>query len=340
MKINSVVTPALIVINVLVFVLMIAAGVSFFEPTPQQALEWGACSSITVILKGEWWRLITCMFVHFGFLHLLMNMYLLFDMGSRLELILGKFRFAVAYFVTGVFGGLISQAWHIQDNIVGAGASGAVFGIIGVFFALITTNLFNSDIQEAYFKRIGILIVVNLAYGMQPGIDMAAHVGGLISGIVLGYIYYLALIDHRFKKHFRKWTYPVVILIAALASQGILKNLQKTDTIHFYEFVNNIQAMEETQRQYEAEFPSHQQEVLIFIETKIIPLWESVIASIDKVNSLHLSEENQKMREYLVKWLILHNRKYHLIAEEIRDGINHCHAEIKQIDEQLAQLAP
>ena len=147
------ITILLIGLNILVFALMTGSGVSLLSPTTEQILAWGGCNSAT-ILNGESWRLLTAMFVHFGILHLLMNVYALYNIGSFLEPIIGKARFAAAYLATGIFGGLLSQVWHLHSYTTEAGASGGVFGIIGVLFALLTTKLLPEEIRFAHLKSI------------------------------------------------------------------------------------------------------------------------------------------------------------------------------------------
>jgi rhomboid protease GluP len=108
-----------------------------------------------------------------------------------LEPYLGRTRFITAYLLTGIFASVVSLWWH--DNSVSAGASGAIFGMYGVFLAMLTTHIIDKAARGPMLRSIGIFVVYNLAGGMKSGIDSAAHIGGLLSGIGIGYIYCISL---------------------------------------------------------------------------------------------------------------------------------------------------
>lgn len=188
---QPVITYSLVAINVLVFLLMVVKGVNFFEPTAQQILDWGGNMSSRT-LSGEWWRLFSSIFVHIGIVHLFVNMLSLFMAGIYLESLLGRWRFLLAYVCTGVFASLASIWWH-DPPLISAGASGAIFGMFGVFLALLTTRLLPSSIRNQLLGSIGIMVVYNLVYGLKAGVDNAAHIGGLISGLLIGYGFYFSL---------------------------------------------------------------------------------------------------------------------------------------------------
>ena len=184
-------TYAIIGINVIVFVAMIVSGVNLFAPSGVDILKWGANYG-PLTLSGDWWRLLTSTFVHIGVIHLLFNMYALYMAGVYLESMLGKLRYTIAYLSCGIFASIASLVWH-SEPVPSAGASGAIFGIYGVFLALLLTNLIPKQMRMSLLQSIGVFVVFNLIYGMQAGIDNAAHIGGLISGIIIGFVYYLSL---------------------------------------------------------------------------------------------------------------------------------------------------
>ena len=124
------ITPIIIDINLLVFIFMAFSGISLLEPSTKDLIAWGA-NLRGITLSGQWWRLLTNTFLHIGVLHILMNMYALLYIGILLEPYLGKFRFASAYLFTGILASLASIYWHPMT--VSAGASGAIFGMYGVF---------------------------------------------------------------------------------------------------------------------------------------------------------------------------------------------------------------
>ena len=183
-------TPLLIDTSIVVYVLMVISGVHFMEPTVDQLIGWGG-NLRAITLAGEQWRLLTCGFVHIGIVHLLFNMYALAMIGVQLEPLLGSTRTALLYVITGVAASMTSLWWH--DNTVSAGASGAIFGLYGVFLALLSTDLIPKEARKQLLQSIGIFVLYNLMYGMKGGVDNAAHVGGLISGLVMGFALYPAL---------------------------------------------------------------------------------------------------------------------------------------------------
>jgi rhomboid protease GluP len=184
------VTPILVDINIAVFVLMLASGADFMQPSVQSLIDCGA-NLRALTLGGQSWRIITNFFIHIGFLHLAFNMYALLYIGVLLERHLGTSRFLVAYLLTGIMASVSSLYWH--PNTISAGASGAIFGMYGVFLALLTTNLIEKTQRAALMTSIAIFVAYNLLNGTKGGIDNAAHVGGLVSGLLIGYLYYPGL---------------------------------------------------------------------------------------------------------------------------------------------------
>ncbi|WP_373395877.1 rhomboid family intramembrane serine protease [Algoriphagus halophilus] len=180
------VTPLLIICNLLIFIAMIYTGTHFLFPDIQDLLDWGA-NYRPFTVDGQWWRLLVSCFLHIGILHLLFNMYALFYIGLLLEPYLGKARFLAAYLISGIAASIASIWWN--GMVVSAGASGAIFGMYGVFLALLSTNLVDKSIRKSLFTSIGVFVVYNLVNGLNPnnGVDNAAHIGGLLTGFVLGY---------------------------------------------------------------------------------------------------------------------------------------------------------
>ncbi len=189
---NLYATYTIIGINLLVFILMVIDGAGIMDLNPLIHIKWG--SNFTALtLSGDWWRLITSTFIHFGIIHVLMNMYCLYTVGVYLEPMLGKVKYLSAYLCTGVLASLVSLWWHLPEGTNSAGASGAVFGMYGLFLALLTTNLIPKAVRDSLLKSIGIFIFFNLAYGMKGGVDNSAHVGGLISGFIIGYLFVISI---------------------------------------------------------------------------------------------------------------------------------------------------
>lgn len=221
---NRYLTYILIGINVLVFALMVADGVSFIDPTGQDMVDWGA-SYRPFVYGGEWWRILTCVFVHIGIIHLLFNMYALYMIGNYLEPMLGKPRFIISYLCSGVFASLVSVWWH-DPPVASAGASGAIFGMYGLFLALLSTNLIPKQARNQMLQSIGIFVGYNLLYGMKAGVDNAAHIGGLISGMMIGYVFYFDLRNRKSRTAFGMKP----ILVAAVTVVFVFVYLKNNST--------------------------------------------------------------------------------------------------------------
>ena len=180
------VTIALIGINALVFAVMVLRGVSFFLPTPQQAIAFGADFG-PLTLNGQWWRLATSMFVHFGIIHIGLNMWCLWSLGRAAEILMGRFSYLLAYFASGIFGSIASVYW--QPMAAGAGASGSIFGMAGALltFVYLKKTPAHLQINKKMLSSLGSFIFYNLVIGASiPGISNAAHVGGLVMGALVG----------------------------------------------------------------------------------------------------------------------------------------------------------
>ncbi|NOX85135.1 MAG: rhomboid family intramembrane serine protease [Chlorobi bacterium] len=186
------VTPILIGVNFLIFFIMVISGVNFFKPDLPDLINWGA-NLRPLTVSGDYWRLLSSVFIHIGFFHLLLNMYALLFIGVLLEPYLGASRFLAAYLISGLAASVTSIFWH--ENTISAGASGAIFGMYGVFLAMLTTSLIPKVSRKSLLISIGIFVGYNLLNGMQPGIDNAAHIGGLLTGMVIGYAYYPSFRD-------------------------------------------------------------------------------------------------------------------------------------------------
>ena len=135
-----------------------------------------------LVKNGEFYRLITCMFLHADIIHLLCNMYALLIVGPQVERYYGKRRFAAIYFISGLMGSLFSCVFSGADTF-SLGASGAIFGLFGSIAYF--TYYYRATLQGLLRSQIVPVILVNLAIGfMIPGIDVSAHIGGLIGGIL------------------------------------------------------------------------------------------------------------------------------------------------------------
>ncbi len=185
---KSVCTAVLIIINVAVFLLFSLIGNT--EDTVFM-LKHGAMYPPMVTEMKEYYRLFTCLFLHFGIDHLMNNMVMLGALGWNLEAEAGRIRFLLIYFISGIGGNLLSLGFslHFGDIAVSAGASGAVFGLMG---ALLWVVIRNKGRIGRLTQRGGLfMVVLSLYFGFtSSGVDNAAHVGGLICGFLAAVLMY------------------------------------------------------------------------------------------------------------------------------------------------------
>jgi rhomboid protease GluP len=178
-----VLTWLLLGINVVVWLLMMLAGGS--ENT-DVLVQFGAKVNV-LIAQGEYWRLLTSCFLHVGIMHLAFNAYALFVFGTEAEAFYGRARFLIIYLLAGLFGSLVSFAFNPG---VSAGASGAIFGLIGALAAFYRRQ--HETFGAAAQRRLMSMVLVaglNVFIGFTtPGIDNFAHLGGLAAGLLLGWL--------------------------------------------------------------------------------------------------------------------------------------------------------
>src|SRR5262249_1594073 len=181
------VTMTILAANVVVFGMMVANGVDLMEPDAETLLRWGANYGPRTT-HGQWWRLLTCTFLHFGILHLLFNMWCLVGVGQLVERLVGTVGFLLLYLVAGLGGSLTSLGW--SPTVVSAGASGAIFGVYGALLGvyLRAGRTLPPELLTQYKGSTLSFLGYNLIFGfLVPGIDMAAHIGGLVSGFCCGF---------------------------------------------------------------------------------------------------------------------------------------------------------
>lgn len=182
------VTILLVAINVVVFFLLSLKGMT---EDANFMLEHGAMYVPVMTDKSEYYRLITSMFLHFGFEHLMNNMVILLFVGWNVELEIEMFRFFIIYFASGICGNVLSGLWetNLGEFSVSAGASGAVFGVIGALLYMLLKN--RGHVGNISGRGVLISVVLSLYYGfVNTDVDNAAHIGGLIAGFLLGVLLY------------------------------------------------------------------------------------------------------------------------------------------------------
>jgi rhomboid protease GluP len=333
------ITPILVILNLLYFIIILFAGANIINPDAELLFNAGGNFGV-VTVNGQWWRLITCMFIHGGIMHLLVNMYALIYIGLMLEPILGKARFLSAYFLTGVVASITSIAIHPQ--IVAVGASGAIFGMFGVYLALLTTNILPKETKKATLINIVLYVALNLANGMKAGIDNAAHVGGLTSGIVVGYAYYYSL-KHFEWKGIKYATISITAFFMIILSVIILKNMpnpvhEQENTIASYQEKIEHFATLETEALAALNWPEStpKEKLLYEVKDRGIYYWNKCLVIISEIDQLDIPYEVRKKNEKLKNYCELRKQEYELIYKQIDEETKIYKPKIVQIDSEIA----
>jgi rhomboid protease GluP len=328
------ITPIILDINILVFVLMILNGVHVMLPDTDSLIAWGA-NFRPVTLAGQWWRLLTSCFLHIGIIHLLMNLYALLYIGIQLEPRLGKTRFLSAYLLTGIAGSANSLYWH--ELTVSAGASGAIFGMYGVFLAMLTTNLIEKSARQTMLTSIAIFVGYNLLNGVRGGIDNAAHIGGLIAGIVIGYSFYPSLVkpDKENLKHM-----TVAMLTLLIFSISFLIYQRMPNDIGMYdEKMNKFVSLESMALEfYSKDQTAPKEELLEEVQDRGIYYWKESIKVIADADRLNIPEILHTRNKKLIAYCDLRIKCYELIYKGIEENIDNYQIEIDNYNKQITDI--
>lgn len=179
-------TTGIIGVNIALFLAMTFSGVSLASPSEADLIKWGAnAGSLTITAQP--WRMLTSNYVHIGLLHIAFNMWCLFNLGALAERIFDRWTYFLTYTFCGLSSSLASVTFHPQGY--SAGASGAIFGLAGALISALYLGKLpvNPRAMKAILKSLVSFAIYNLAFGaIVPAIDNSAHIGGLLSGLLLG----------------------------------------------------------------------------------------------------------------------------------------------------------
>jgi rhomboid protease GluP len=214
---KSIAVPAIVAINIAVFIAMCLSGVSFIAPTSDSVLPWGSNFG-PMTTQGQWWRLVSNMFVHFGIVHIAFNMWALYASGRTVERLFGTARFVMLYLFAGIAASMTSLLWNPGVN--SAGASGAIFGVFGGMLAFVMNkrNEVPQSVMIQHRNSTVAFTIYSLFYGVaHTGIDNAAHVGGLVAGLVMGF-----LLARPLTAEARRSVHPANLGLACVVGLGLL----------------------------------------------------------------------------------------------------------------------
>ena len=311
------ITPILIAINVAVFAAMLASGFSFTNPTAESFLSWGADFG-PLTTHGQWWRIVTAAFVHGSFLHLLMNMLILLSIGLFTERLFGRVGFIVLYLFAGIGGNLASLAW--KPFTVSMGASGAIFGLYGGLLALLLLhrNTVPRHRVVSIAKSAAIFVAINLIYGLsQSNVDVAAHIGGLVAGFLLGCGLTGPLVPAD-----PDWRQPRSLAVAlAGTALAVILALRMPVADDWRSNLNRLIPLDtKNQRLYNEALRKLQlrqmnaADFTKLIDAQILPPWNSERESFSK---LRLSKQQRAIAERLVEYMALRGDAWSLMEKGV-----------------------
>ena len=271
------------------------------------------------------------MFLHAGILHLLMNMFALAYIGMFLEPIMGRFRFISAYLLTGVCSGLMSLYMH--SYTVGVGASGAIFGMYGVFLATLTTKYIEKTARKTQLRSIMLFVLYNLLAGTEGNVDNAAHIGGLISGIVVGYAFYPGLV----KKHHIFWQLVVSAVLGVMVfflTVNTLKALPNDIGVYDRKMkqftVNETRALQVLK----VDNTDPKEMILNKIQKQGIDLWQNDLKLLNDVKNLDIPAQMKERNLKLAQYCKLRIEQYNLFYKDV-EGSGTDTAKIGEVNRQI-----
>lgn len=315
------VSRIIVIANVAVFGVMVAGGMSFVSPDGRTLLNWGANFG-PFTLNGQWWRLVTHMFLHFGVVHIGMNMWILWGLARLVERLVGSVGFGIAYMVSGIAGGIASLAWNPVG--ISAGASGAVFGTAGALlgFVVLRSDTIPAAVRNQMLKSMATFLILNLVVGMSvPQIDMAAHVGGFIGGIICGLILSQPLTLGILAK--RKFRNLITVMAAAVilplaffalpkAPIDINSEMQRLSLVEneIYDTFNVDQRLAATGGIDHVEFADR-------IESNVLPAWIELREDVESLSTLEYADKG--FMEKLLRYLRSREENWRLLIQGLRE---------------------
>jgi rhomboid protease GluP len=316
------VTPTLIAINLAIFVAMLIAGRTL-NPPVDLVLAWGADYGPRT-LDGQWWRLVSSIFLHFTLVHVGLNMWVLWDLGQLVERLVGNVGFLVLYLVSGLGGCIASLAWN--PTAISAGASGAVFGVAGALLGFLALRRDSvpaamlSHLRSSMVTFVGFNVIFGfLARGMN--IDNAAHLGGLATGIGCG-----LMLSQKLSSQAAAWrplrnaVTGVVGLVAVIAGFWLLPPAPPDvlgELMRFDEVARQVNSIYSDAAQKYDDRKITPAEMVHTLEHDVLPPWEESLKRLEPLE--HAKDSPQDMVSDLLAYVRLRGESWQALIIALRD---------------------
>lgn len=307
-------TPALIGLNVLLWIIMVANGVSPWHANPEQLVHWGANFTLRT-LDGEWWRLGTALFLHANLFHLLSNALGMALVGLWLEPFLGKKRMAALYLSSGLVASSCSLFWN--ENIVCIGASGAVFGLFGFLCTALVFRSITHRMNASTWIAISVLVGLNLIGSFEEGIDAAAHLGGFGAGMLWGLGFHLLPTNQTIQQSVLAVVFTLIVIggnAYTLTSQQ-----PRLQLFHYWmaleEFADNESIALDS---YHYEGDSRDEYLEQLKETGLV-YWRKNKALLQRLDNPNLPPKVSRLHQKYLRFCELHEQRIQEIIDQLQE---------------------
>lgn len=342
------VTNLIIAANVLVFIAMGTQGAGWFEAADMKPYILYGANNGAATTDGEWWRLATSMFMHYGLLHLALNMWALFQVGHLVERLLGRALYALMYVGSGVLGGLTTICWH-GDKVWSAGASGAVFGVYGALLGYFVRQ--RGGVPRGVFgpimKSTLTFAGYNLLFGaVHPHIDNMAHIGGLVGGFVLGWIVALPLEPAartgRAPGRFAAGAVVLALAVAAGATIAPRFNYSPKEELEWAEANESFGAREPAIEKAEREAllayatSGEAEKLVAWLKDEAVPFYEAWHQRLAALK-LHAGKKTALQRDWLAEIIALKIHGYRELATGIADNPAEAIARFEKNEQEVSE---
>ncbi len=314
-------TVLIMMANIVVFAVMVASGMDFMQPNAQTLLAWGADFGPRT-LNGQWWRMVSCTFLHFGIVHLGMNMLVLWGLGRITERFVGSVGFAIAYMVSGVAGSIVSLAWNPHG--ISAGASGAVFGVAGTLlgFAVLRRDTMPAEVRGELLRNMAKFLILNSVIGVSVArIDMAAHLGGFFGGVICGLILSQPLATgmlavRKFKNLITMMAASVLLPIGIMALPSAPPDVE-TEMQRLGKAEQEIYDLVNTSQELAAKGTIDDNELADRIQQQVLPRWSRYCEDIEGLSKQKYVNEDYFRR--LIPYTQLREKSWRVMVEGLRE---------------------
>jgi rhomboid protease GluP len=326
---KPVVTAVLVAVNILAYIATASHGAGWLTPDAGVLIHWGTNYG-PATLAGDWWRLFTSMFLHFGLLHIAFNMWALIALGPRVERLFGSACYLLLYLFAGLCGSVASLWWH--SGVDSAGASGAIFGVIGglLAFTFNPATRLPASITANQRASAYVFIFYNLVNGFgHQGIDNACHIGGLLGGLMMGWLLAQPLDSEA------RQTQPVRLAVAValgaltlfamiwpLSRRPHLSRAEVTFRVDIFWVGAQESGVQARARELDQSWKRHGITPVQYgeqIASTLIPIWAAMEARVNS-DTLPADSSLQPLRQALLTYLDERRRALELLSKaEIHD---------------------